>query len=46
MNRFRENDIIALVGAPARYELGESTGPGLKLADLIDVGTLSGLPLG
>jgi hypothetical protein len=33
MNRFPENDIISLVGTP-RYDLGESTGPDLSLADL------------
>jgi aspartate/methionine/tyrosine aminotransferase len=45
MDRFPENDIISLVGAPPRYELGESTGPDLKLADLLDADDLGGLPL-
>ena len=36
MNRFPENDIISLVGTPPRYDLGESTGPDLRLADLLD----------
>lgn len=46
MNRFPQNDIIALVGATPRYELGESTGPDLSLADLLDAEALGGLPLG
>jgi aspartate/methionine/tyrosine aminotransferase len=46
MNRFPENDIISLVGAPPRYELGESTGPDLRLADLLDRDALGDLPLG
>ncbi|MBO0739591.1 MAG: pyridoxal phosphate-dependent aminotransferase [Alphaproteobacteria bacterium] len=46
MNRFPENDIIELVGAPPRYDLGESTGPDLRLADLLDGEALGGLPLG
>jgi aspartate/methionine/tyrosine aminotransferase len=45
MDRFPENDIISLVGAPPRYELGESTGPDLKLADLLDADALSDFPL-
>jgi aspartate/methionine/tyrosine aminotransferase len=46
MNRFPENDIISLVGAPPRYELGESTGPDLRFADLLDADALGALPLG
>jgi len=46
MNRFPENDIISLVDAPVRYELGESTGPDLRLADLVDAVALGELPLG
>ena len=46
MDRFPENDIISLVGEPPRYDLGESTGPDLKLADLLDADSLGGLPLG
>src|SRR5215472_4006586 len=34
--RFPENDIISLVGEPARYELGESTGPDLRLKQLVN----------
>ena len=46
MNRFPENDIISLVGAPPRYELGESTGPDLRLGDLLDRDAFDDLPLG
>ena len=46
MDRFPENDIISLVEKPARYDLGESTGPDLKLAELLDADALGGLPLG
>ncbi len=46
MNRFPENDIISLVGVPPRYDLAESTGPDLKLEDLLDADALSGRPLG
>lgn len=46
MNRFCENDIISLVGAPPRYELGESTGPDLRLADVLDADALGAVPLG
>lgn len=46
MDRFPENDIIALVGSPPRYELGESTGPDLRLAELFDADALGDLPLG
>jgi aspartate/methionine/tyrosine aminotransferase len=46
MDRFPENNIISLVGAPSRYELGESTGPDLRFADLLDADALAGLPLG
>jgi aspartate/methionine/tyrosine aminotransferase len=45
MPRFTENDIISLVGAPPRYELGESTGPDLRLAELIDPAAVGDLPL-
>jgi len=46
MKRFPENDIISLMGVPPRYELSESTGPDLRLADLFDADTLGSLPLG
>lgn len=46
MKRFLENEIISLVGVPPRYELGESTGPDLRLADLFDANALGSLTLG
>jgi aspartate/methionine/tyrosine aminotransferase len=46
MDRFPENDIISLVGPPPRYDLAESTGPDLRLADLLDADALGGLSLG
>lgn len=49
MNRFPPNDIIHLVGDAPRYDLAESLGPNLRLADLLDEQALSGLadlPLG
>jgi aspartate/methionine/tyrosine aminotransferase len=46
MNRFPENEIISLVGTPPRFELGESMGPDLRLADLLDRDALNDLPLG
>jgi hypothetical protein len=36
MRRFPANDIISLVGAAPRHELGESVGPDLRLAELLD----------
>jgi aspartate/methionine/tyrosine aminotransferase len=45
MDRFAENEIITLVGAPPRYDLGESVGPDLTLADLVEPGALDRLPL-
>ena len=41
MNRFPENKIISLIGEPHRQELGESIGPDLRLAELLN---LSGPP--
>jgi aspartate/methionine/tyrosine aminotransferase len=35
MPRFRENDIISLVGTAPRYDLGESVGPDLRLGELL-----------
>jgi aspartate/methionine/tyrosine aminotransferase len=46
MDRFPDNEIISLIGAPPRYDLGESTGPDLRLADLFDADALDDLPLG
>ena len=36
MRRFPANDIISLVGAAPRHDLGESVGPDLRLAELLD----------
>jgi aspartate/methionine/tyrosine aminotransferase len=36
MTSFPTNDIISLVGAAPRYDLGESVGPDLRLTDLFD----------
>jgi aspartate/methionine/tyrosine aminotransferase len=49
MTRFPTHDIISLVGEAARYELGESTGPDLRLAALLEAAGQDGLgdmPLG
>jgi len=46
MTRFQDNDIISLLAAPPRYELGESTGPDLRLGDALDAAALGGLALG
>jgi len=35
MRRFPANDIISLVGAAPRHDLGESVGPDLRLAELL-----------
>jgi aspartate/methionine/tyrosine aminotransferase len=48
MSRFPENDIIALIGEAPRYELGESLGPDLRLAELLgasESSALADLPL-
>jgi len=36
LTRFPKNDIISLVGETPRYDLGESVGPDLRLAELLD----------
>lgn len=53
MARFPENEIISLVGAAPRYDLSESLGPDLRLAELLQPSDPSGsqselgdLPLG
>jgi hypothetical protein len=53
MAQFPENEIISLVGAAPRYDLSESLGPDLRLAELLQAPDLSGnqselgeLPLG
>ena len=46
--QFPTNDIMFLVGEAARYELGESTGPDMRLAALLDAagqGNLGDMPL-
>jgi aspartate/methionine/tyrosine aminotransferase len=45
MARFPANDIISLVGSTPRYDLAESVGPDLRLADLVDPAELGDLPL-
>lgn len=37
MRRFQANDIMSLVEAPSRYDLAESVGPDLQLAELLDL---------
>lgn len=37
LTRFPKNDIISLVGEAPRYDLGESIGPDIRLAELLDV---------
>jgi len=49
MMRFPKNDIISLVGEAPRYDLGESIGPDILLAELLDASgqaSLSEMPLG
>jgi aspartate/methionine/tyrosine aminotransferase len=49
MARFPGSDIISLVSGAPRYDLGESVGPDLRLADLLDASgeaSLGELPLG
>src|SRR5712691_7086777 len=48
MTRFPTHDIISLVGAAPRYDLGESTGPDMRLAALLEAagqGSLGDMPL-
>jgi len=49
MTRFPGNDIISLVGEAPRYDLGESVGPDIRLAELLDASgqaSLGDMPLG
>src|SRR3954468_10257404 len=49
MRRFPSNDIISLVGETPRYDLGESVGPDLRLAELLDASgpsSVGEIPLG
>ena len=43
MVRFSENDIISLVGAAPRFDLAESLGPDLRLAEVLQAGSPSSL---
>ena len=43
MARFPGSDIISLVSEAPRYDLGESVGPDLRLADLLDLSGQAGL---
>jgi len=43
MPRFSENDIISLVGAAPRFDLAESLGPDLRLAEVLEAGSPSSL---
>lgn len=44
MARFLESEIISLVGAAPRYDLGESLGPDLRIAELLRPADGSGEP--
>ena len=46
MARFPDNDIITLVGASPRHDLAESTGPDLRLAELLGEAGIGDLALG
>ncbi len=43
MTRFPANDIMSLVGETPRYDLAESVGPDLRLADLLDASSQASL---
>jgi aspartate/methionine/tyrosine aminotransferase len=43
MGRFPANDIMSLVGETPRYDLAESVGPDLRLADLLDASSQASL---
>lgn len=45
MARFLANEIISLVGSAPRFDLAESVGPDLHLAQLLDPSELDDLPL-
>lgn len=46
MTTFAASPMSNLIDEPVRYDLGESTCPPVRLADLIDAATLGGLELG
>ena len=43
MTRFPANDIISLVGEVPRYDLAESVGPDMRLAELLDASAQASL---
>lgn len=43
MNRFPANEMMSLIGGPPRYDLAESVGPNLQLAELLDASDRHGL---
>lgn len=46
MTTFPPSAMSSLVDVPARYDLAESTGPALRLADLVDPAAMADLSLG
>ena len=46
MTAFAPNPMTSLVDVPVRYDLAESTGPALRVRDLVDPASLADLPLG
>ncbi len=46
MTTFARNPMTSLVDTPVRYDLAESTGPALRLGDLVDPVAMKDLPLG
>lgn len=46
MTTFAPNPMTGLVDVPMRYDLAESTGPALRVRDLVDPDRLADLPLG
>ena len=45
MAQFPANNIISLVGSSPRYDLAESVGPDLRLAELVDPAELVDITL-
>jgi hypothetical protein len=43
MTRFPASDIMSLIGEAPRYDLAESVGPDLRLADLLDASSQASL---
>jgi hypothetical protein len=46
MTTFAPSPMTSLVDTPVRYDLAESTGPALRLGELVDPAVLADLPLG